>query len=367
MTLVSSAAAALLLAAAAVMPVQEIAQVLARRQIDPPPMEVLSALSGAELQTYLSRRDPYARYLDPEDYRRFQVGQGERVGVGVHLSEHGGHWLIQPIPEGPAWQAGLRGDARLLSVDGQGVNGRDGDWLVDRIKGAEHSSLLLVVEIRGDKQAVRVRRQAFHSPALSYQEQDGLAFIRLWDFRRRETMSGLRRALGRLPGGTGPVIIDLRRASGGDLFEALDSTSLFLPEGLSLAAIEDNRGGRREFHSLAGRITDRPLLLLVGSGTASAAESFALALRRHGAALLVGGRTHGKCLTQTLAPLSNGGAIRFSNGRLWGPDGAPCDSRGMVPDVPVADADSRTVEALVDAGRHHLDSLDHEPLPGNFH
>jgi len=272
------------------------------------------------------------------------------VGVGVHLSALNGDWLLQPIPGGPAWHAGLRSDARLFSVDGQGVNGRDRDWLVRRITGPRGSGVLLIVQAPGgNKQAVKVQRQAFESPALSYLEQDGLAFVRLWDFRRRETMSGLRRALDRLSDQAGPLIVDLRRASGGDLFEALDSTSLFLPQGLSLAAIEDNRGKRREFRSLAGRVTERPLLLLVGPGTASAAESFALALRHHGAARLVGGRTHGKCLTQTLAPLSNGAAVRFSNGRLWGPDGVPCDPDGLLPDVPVARAEGRTVRELAAA------------------
>jgi carboxyl-terminal processing protease len=356
---VGAGAAYLVLAAASVLPVQEIAQVLERRQIDPPPAAELGRLSGDEFQAYLSRYDPYARYLGPEDYRSLQAGDRERVGVGVHLYRSDAAWLMQPIPGGPAWRAGLRTDARLISVDGEGVNGHDAEWLGQRIEGPEDSALLLVVEAAdGAKQALQVLRQPFRSPTLSYLEQDGLAYIRLWDFRRRETLDALRRALKRLPADQGPAIIDLRQASGGDLFEALDSTSLFLPQGLSLAAIEDNRGSRREFRSLAGRALQRPLLLLVGRGTASAAESFALALRHHGAAVLVGGRSHGKCLTQTIAPLSNGGAIRFSNGRLWGPEGVPCDSDGLRPDVPVPRADSRSVRDLAEAGQRLLDARD---------
>lgn len=269
----AAATLGLVLAATTAVPVDEIAQVLARRQIDPPAAEVVSGLTWAEFEPIVLRRDPYARYLGPADYAGFRAGVGSRIGVGLHLSEAGAGWLVHPIPDGPAWRAGLRADARLLSVDGDGVNGHGRDWLTERLNGPEGDEVLLVVDTEhAGQQAIRVRRQPFTPPSVSYVEEDGLAYIRLWDFRRRETLAALRRGIERLSSSNAPLIIDLRHASGGDLFEALDSTSLFLSAGLSLAMIEDNRGERREFHSLSGRITQRSVLLLVGPGTASAAS-----------------------------------------------------------------------------------------------
>jgi len=354
--------AALLLAAASLLPVQEIADVLARRQLDPLPPQRLQGLSADALQAVLRQHDPYAAYLAPGEYRRFLAADTDQVGIGVHLFPRDDAWLLQPIPDGPAWRAGLRSDARLYSVDGEGVNGHDADWLARRLHGAPGSRVLLVVQAGDDPRlALEVERQAFRSPSLSLQGHGGRRFIRLWDFRRRETERALRDVLQRLGPVSGPPVIDLRRSGGGDLFEALDSASLFLPEGLSLAAIEDYRGQRREYRSVAGRVADvgpdRPLVLLVGPGTASAAEAFALALRHHGVAVLVGAPTYGKCRTQTLAPLSNGGAIRFSNGRLWGPDGVPCDPRGMRPDLPLADVESRPAAELAAAGLDYLRTL----------
>ncbi len=350
---VGTGAAALLLVASTAIPLREIERILASRQIDPPPAMTRSTLSEAELEMLLSKHDPYARYLGPSAYRDFLSGRAERIGVGVHLAEFGGDWLIQPIPGGPAWRAGLTFDARLLRVDGQPVKGRERDWLVARMNGADQGPevVLRVESLGGVERSFRIRRESFRAPSLTRLEEDGLSFIRLWDFRRRETSAGLRRALARLPDGKEPVVIDLRLATGGDLFEALDSASLFLPEGLSLGVIDDGRGLRREFYSLPGRVTHRPVLLLMSRDTASAAESFALALHHYGVALLVGERSHGKCLTQTLVPLSNGGAIRFSNGRLSGPAGSPCDPRGIEPDVAVDAAAYRSVAELVEAGR----------------
>jgi carboxyl-terminal processing protease len=342
-------AGALLLAAGSLFPAPEIARILLGGQIDPPSAALLQTLSAADVQAVLQRRDPYASYLGPEQYRRFLEGSRESSSVGIHFYPREGDWWLQPIPDGPAWRAGLQADVRLLSVDGEGVRGREAGWLRQCIQGAREGSVLFVVQADdGRSRAVRVPLQAFRAPSLSLVEGDGIRFVRLWEFRRRETVDALRDALARLHDEDRPLVLDLRRAAGGDLFEALDSASLFLPEGLSLGAIEDNRGQRREFRSVAGRATGRPVLLLTGPGTASAAEAFAGALRHHGAALLIGQRSYGKCLTQTLTPLSNGGAIRFSNGVLWGPDGVACDRQGLRPDIPVDDVDKRGVGELVD-------------------
>lgn len=337
-------------------PIDEIARVLGSQQIDPPPQEVVAGLTPAELESFLLRRDPYARYLSSAEYERFRAGIRRAVGVGVRLSRHRGAWRILPIPGGPAWQAGLRSGARLLRVNGRAVRGRSREWLATELAGRQGSRVLLVVDSdREGQTALSVTRQPFRPPSVSRVVEDGVTLLRLWDFRRRETLGELRRGLVRLQRDGDPPIVDLRHASGGDLFEALDCTSLFLPAGVSVAMIEDNRGRRREFTSLPGvLLPNRRVLLLVGRGTASAAESFALALQHHGAAALVGGPTYGKCLTQTLAPLSNGGAIRFSNGRLLGPDGLPCDGSGLTPDVAMPDGGDHGVKELVAAALRHM-------------
>ncbi len=329
----------------------EIADILSQHQLDPLPHQEMLAADAAELQSLLRSRDPYARLLSPEQYAAFRAGDIGGVGIGMQLSGADGRWFLVPIPGGPAWEAGIHVRAELLSIEGRSVRGQPLDWVAERLRGPVGSSVLLVLET-GSSQllARRVPRQAFAPPAVSYREEEGLALLTIWDFRTRDTQHDLRRGLERaLAAGKRPLI-DLRQATGGDLYEALDCTGLFLPPGAPVAGIETPGGQRRELNAPDGpRLLREPVLLLIGPGTASAAESFALALQTNGAARLLGEPSYGKCLTQTLAPLGDGSAVRFSNGRLWGPAGIPCREQGLEPDLPVAGVEAKSARALLEA------------------
>jgi len=326
----------------------EIARVLTQRALDPPPAEEILAQDLGGIDQYLAKRDPYARYLDPERNARFGSGAGG-VGIGVQLSEARGRYFLVPIPGGPAWNQGLLGRAELLSVEGRSVRGQGMAWVAQQLKGQAGSSVMVVLETPGGQlKALQVPRRSFSAPSVSYLEEDGIPVLRIWDFRTRETVAALRRGLLRILSYGERPVIDLRFATGGDLYEALDCTALFLPDGTPVAVVEGPGGRRRELLSPSGlRTVERPITLLVGHGTASAAESFALALQYHGVARLVGEPSYGKCLTQTLVPLSNGGALLFSNGRLFGPGGTPCRSNGLLPDQRISDAEARTLGELL--------------------
>jgi carboxyl-terminal processing protease len=328
----------------------EIADILGQRQLDPLPRQEMLAADAGDLESLLRTRDPYARLLSPEEYAAFRAGDAAGVGIGIQLGGADGRWFLVPIPGGPAWEAGIQVRAELLSIEGRSVSGHPLDWVAERLRGPEDSAVLLVLET-GSSQllARRVPRRAFTPPAVSYREEDGLAVLTIWDFRTRDTQRDLRSGLQRaLDGGKRPLI-DLRQATGGDLYEALDCTGLFLPAGAPVAGIEDAGGQRRELSAPNGpRLLQEPVLVLIGPGTASAAEAFALALQVNGAARLLGEPSYGKCLTQTLAPLGDGGAVRFSNGRLWGPAGTRCREQGLEPDLPVAGAETKAPRALLE-------------------
>jgi carboxyl-terminal processing protease len=354
----------LLAAAAGPERVVEIADILGQRQLDPLPREQMLAVDAAHLQSLLRSRDPYARLLAPEEYAAFRSGDAAGVGIGMQLSGVEARWYLVPIPGGPAWDAGIQVRAELLSIEGRSVRGQSLDWVAGQLRGAAGSSVLLVLET-GSSQllARRVKRQPFVPPAVSYREEDGLAVLSIWDFRTRDTRRDLRGGLQRaLESGRQPLI-DLRWATGGDLYEALDCTGLFLPAGTTVAGIEYPDGQRRELSAPDGpRLLREPVLVLIGPGTASAAEAFALALQANAAGRLLGEPSYGKCLTQTLVPLSDGGAVRFSNGRLWGPAGTPCREQGLEPDLPVDGAESKSARALLEEAAGTLASKSAEPI-----
>ena len=328
---------------------RELAGVLPAQSVGRFTREELLGLDDEDLLATLRARDPYARYLSPQDYAALRMPT-QKVGIGVQLFEDHGRLLLVPYPNGPAFQAGLLGRTRLLRIEGRQVTGEPLERVARRMQGVAGSVVRIEVSVDDGEtiQGLAVKRAPFTTPAAAYVEEDDLALLRIWSFRTRETVVALRTGLKRMRARDQPIVIDLRDAQGGDLFEALDATSLFLDGGLSVAAVDYIRSGRKDYLSLPKqRLIRQQVILLVGQSTASAAEAFARALRWYGAALLVGETTYGKCLTQTLVPLRNGGALAFSNGQLLGPGGSPCETRGLTPDIQVARATERSVRSLL--------------------
>ncbi len=329
---------------------QEVLTVLSTRHVDPPPAEDLLRLDESSFAAYLKARDPYSAYLSAEQYQRFRQRHQGGVGIGIQLFEAGSEPVAIPYPGGPAYRAGMLNRSRILRVDGRAIAGQSLDEVAASLKGPESSELWLEIEdqLSGERKSLRLRREMFVAPSVSYLVEDDVPLLRVWAFRSRGTMNGLRRGIERLNAARQPVVVDLRNAQGGDLFEALDAVSLFIPGGESIAVVQSSGSQGREFKSLSGRkITQHPAIFLIGSGTASAAEVFVKAVRWHGAALLVGENTYGKCYTQTLKPLSNGGALKFSNGKVLGPKQSPCSDEGIRPDVPIADSERKSVRELL--------------------
>jgi carboxyl-terminal processing protease len=330
---------------------REVAAVLAGQSLSRLTREQLQGLDLAGVLDSLQGRDRYARYFTPADYAALRAS-GQTVGIGVQLYEDQGRLFLIPYPGGPAYRAGLRERVRLLRVDGAEVDGEALERVAARVQGPAGAPVRLELEgaSGGPTRSLSVARAPFTPPAAAYLKEDDLALVRIWSFVARETLPALRDGVTRILASDQPVIIDLRDAQGGDLFEALDATSLFLDGGLPVAAVDYMRSGRKTYESLPGqRLTHQPVILLVGPGTASAAEAFARALHWYKVALLVGQATYGKCVTQTIVPLSNGGAIKFSNGLVLGPQGSPCEEQGIQPDVPVERADEHSVRSLLRA------------------
>jgi carboxyl-terminal processing protease len=342
--------ALLLGAAGAAQRLAEVAAILAERQLDPPAREEVLELEPSALEAFLRTRDPFAALLSPRQYEALSGNGPVTPGIGVELVASNGGFLLVPYPDGPARDAGLENRCLLLQVDGRSVAGLAIDRVGELLRGAPGSTVRLDVRdlVTGRTRQFSVTRGHFTAPAAAYLREEEIALVRVWTFRSRDTLLALERGIRRLREEGAELVIDLRGAQGGDLFEALDAASLFVDGGRSLAMVEDNRERRRELVSLPGRrITRRPVLLLVGRNTASAAEAFARALRHYGAARLVGENTYGKCLTQTLVPLRDGGALKFSNGRLLGPEGTPCEDGGLRPDTRVPRPDRLSARALL--------------------
>lgn len=333
-------------------PLEEIRQLLRHNALVVPDESVLAALTEDNLADALLLIDPYARLFTAADYRSPMLGPASWIGIGADLAVSNGEIFLAVYAGGAAALAGLPDRSKLVAIDGQSTAGVAVATVANRLKGAEGTVVTLLVEwADGRRGQFAVERRAFTALAVEPVLSGSHRVLRIREFVGGVTRSALLATLDFLARkGTNPaepLIIDLRDAGGGDLYEAFDLAGVFLPAGTLLGTVSGPAGVRRELRSPAGVKIDRPLALLVGPDTASAAEVFAGSLQQHGRARLVGRRTYGKCSSQTDAHLSDGSVLRYTNREVLLPDGSSCSGAGLTPDREVMVTEPMDLLSLV--------------------
>ncbi|NLC70776.1 MAG: carboxyl-terminal protease [Desulfuromonadaceae bacterium] len=341
-------------------PVEEIAQVLRRKGLDPPAENLLQTLAADNLAERLKQIDPFARHFRPEEYRSPLSGYQSWVGIGAELVPQGQNVLLSLYHGGAAEGAGIADRSRLTGIDGEKIAGWDLARVATRLRGEAGTTVRLTVVAPGGKPDTRaVTRQSFRPLDVEMVPPGNLKVLRIRDFVGGLTRPALLATVGFVkatsPDGKkflhDPLIIDLRDSSGGDLYEALDIAGIFLPAGTPLATLRRSGGEHTFFLSPAGEKLLMPLVFLVGPDTASAAEILAGILQRQGRAKLVGQRTYGKCSSQTDQFLSDGSILRYTNSEILFPDGGSCSGTGLAPDREVAAEDFQDISKLVQKAR----------------
>jgi carboxyl-terminal processing protease len=333
-------------------PLEAIRDILRRHLLNPPDEAALAGLSEGDLQGGLRGIDPYARIIAGSEYRA-PVGEGSWIGIGAGLAMREGVPVLHVYRGGGAERAGVPDRVRLLEIDGASVRGLDAEAIASRLRGEEGSTVRLRVALPGGgEKPFTVRREAFSPLDVELVPPGSQRVVRVRDFAGGLTRPAMRATLDFLARTTGadqsaPLIIDLRDAPGGDLYEAFDLAGLFLPAGTLLGTIRGRDGYVMEIRSPGGDKYPMPITLLVGPETASSAEIFAGILRQHGRARLVGQTTYGKCSSQTDARLSDGSVLRYTNREVMFPRGDTCTGQGLTPDLAVGDDELDMLSRLV--------------------
>ena len=334
-------------------PLEEIRDILRRHLLNPPGEAALAALSEENLPTKLRDIDPYARIFSAAEYRAFTAARHAWVGIGADLSLRGSVPILHIYRGGPADRAGIPDRSRLLEIDGRPASGLDAETLAILLKGQEGTDVHLMVGLPdGSKARFRLRRESFTPLDVEMVPAGDRHVVRIRDFVGGMTRPALRSILNVLfrmdpAHKAARLIVDLRDAPGGDLYEAFDLAGVFLPAGTLLGTIRGRDGNAVEIRAPQGDKYAMPLILLVGPETASAAEIFAGVLRHHGRALLVGRTTFGKCLSQTDLRLSDGSVLRYTNKEVLLPGGESCTGKGLTPDLAVREFELDSLPRLV--------------------
>lgn len=334
-------------------PLDEIRHLL-REGLMPEPEEAqLMALSEHNLAEGLLQLDPYARYLKPEQGYAILSETVERAGIGAEiLMQQEQVWLL-PYQGSVSERAGVPYRARLLAVDQRSIASLSLQELAGWLRGPEDSWVSLLVETpQGETVEFRFQRETYrplHVELLRGEQR----IIRIRDFITSMTVPSLRATLGFItqePGAESQpaIILDLRDATGGELFEALDLAAAFLPPATELATLVNRAGQQERYQAPNGTKYSHPLFILIGPHTASAAEIFAGILQAHGRAVLLGEASFGKCSSQTEARLSNQAVLRYTNREVLLPGDKSCTEIGVTPDLALTEEQLNDAEYLLE-------------------
>lgn len=285
--------------------------------------------------------DRYTAFIEPAItaiLREDATGQFEGIGAFVDADETGGVIIVDTFEGGPADEAGLQAEDRVIAVDGESIVGDSLYEAIGKIRGPAGSDVTLTVERESRPEAfdVDVTRARLEIPIIETEMLDeGVAYVRLREFSALASDSleaSLEELLEEEPVG---LVLDLRQNPGGWLDQAIDVADLFL--GDSLVAVERfSDGTEREFRARSGDIAeDIPLVVLVNGGSASASEIVAGALQDHRRATLIGVPTLGKGSVQRPFELSDGSELRVTVALWFTPNDQRIQDRGLTPDIEV--------------------------------
>lgn len=283
--------------------------------------------------------DRWSSYYGASDYASFQDAlEGHYTGVGLWLrAAPTGAVVIGSVQAGsPAAAAGLLAGDALVSVGTRAVGDAGVARAASLLRGPVHTKVRVVVRRSGSEQVLSLTREAFTTDDVVVDHLRGnIALVTVRAFTRgvgRDVRNALAAAGRRQAGG---VVLDLRDNPGGLLDEAVDVASVFLDGGPVVSYERRGHPARTLDAAEHGDLTT-PLVVLVNSSTASAAEVVAAALQDRNRAVVVGARTYGKGSVQEPSQLSDGSALELTVGRYLTPAGRSVEGVGIEPDVAVA-------------------------------
>ncbi len=287
--------------------------------------------------------DPYTRFLDPREFKEMQIDtSGELSGVGIQLSvdkETKELVVISPIEGSPASKAGVQPKDVIVSIDGKSTKGMSTEDAVKLIRGKAGTTVNLVLRRKGQNIDTPLTRELIEIHAVSHQVNtapDGsrIGYIRLKQFSATATKD-MRAAVRDLEAqGVQGYVLDLRSNPGGLLVASVEIARQWINEGIIVST--KTRDGIQDVKRATGQaLTTKPMVVLVNEGSASASEILSGALQDNNRAVLVGQKTFGKGLVQSVRGLSDGSGMTVTIAKYLTPRNRDIHKHGIDPDVPV--------------------------------
>ena len=288
-----------------------------------------------------SLNDPYTRFLDPKQFKEMRIDtSGELMGVGIQLSLDKATKelvVVSPIEGTPASRAGVLSKDVIVTIDGRSTKGMSTEDAVKLIRGPEGSEVVLGLRRGGEIIDFPLTRDRIEINAVSYklnttQDQRKIGYIRLKQFNANAAKEMREAARSLEDQDVDGYVLDLRGNPGGLLEASIDIARQWLNEGIIVST--QTREGIRDVRRATGSaITDKPLVVLIDQGSASASEILSGSLQDNARAKLVGQKTFGKGLVQAVRGLSDGSGLTVTIAKYLTPKGTDIHKNGIEPDV----------------------------------
>ena len=287
-------------------------------------------IQRAAIDAMLSSLDPYTLYVPQEEQEDFQMMLTNTyggIGAVIYKPDVNGNVLInEPYEGSPAAKAGIRCGDEVLAIDGVSTHGLTSAESSDRMRGKPGPTVVLTIKkLRGETVDVPVVRERISLPSVEYvgmlNEADGYVLLEKFT---DGVGQNIRDAYHELKAqGMKRLVLDLRGNGGGLMNEAVNIVSLFMPRGSVVVTAKGRAAGSEQVYKTTTDPVDTeiPIVVLVDSGSASASEIVSGALQDYDRATIVGTRTYGKGLVQSIRPLPYDGQLKVTTAKYYTPSG----------------------------------------------
>jgi len=303
--------------------------------------------------------DPYTVYLSPEETMAFEEKEsGEYSGIGASLQKSAKGVVITSVfPGSPAAAAGLKPGDTIVSVDGSSTKDAAIETIIARIKGKEGTQVRLEIKPKnGPPKQLSVTRRPIQIPETrkSMEKAGGkkVGYVQLYEFGGYAARDVRRDIEGLAGKGAQSFILDLRYNGGGLLSQAVDVTGVF-QTGL-VTSTKGLHSPLEELKANGPAATGKTLVLLVNGYSASASEIVTGALKDRGRAEVIGTRTFGKGLVQSIVPLGNNASLKLTTAVYYTPNGTNINEKGITPDIVVTEKPKTKKDEQLQAALRYL-------------
>ncbi|MEL6496664.1 MAG: carboxyl-terminal processing protease CtpC [Cyanobacteria bacterium J06623_7] len=304
--------------------------------------------------------DPYTRFMNPEEFQNMRIDtSGELTGVGIQISkdeESDRLVVISPIEDTPAFEAGILAQDLIIKIDGKDTKGMEVNDAVKLIRGERGSQVVLTIDRSGKESDYAIIRERIeiHPVRASIKDTElgKIGYIRLTTFNEHAAKDMQKAIKEQEKAGVEGYVLDLRSNPGGLLYSSINIARMWIDKGTIVSTV--NRRGISDRESAKNKaLTDKPLVVLVNGGSASASEILSGALKDNKRATILGTQTFGKGLVQSVRPLGDGSGLAVTIAKYLTPNGTDINKEGIPPDV-IVDLDETQLEELYSQGAAKL-------------